>query len=405
MSGRRGFNLLWSSTAASNLADGMALVLLPLVALDGGADPAGVAVITVAATIAWPLLGLHAGWIVDRFPKRVILGLGNAGRGLAFGALAVLAATGNPPLWAVIAVALVYGIGETLVDTGINASVPTLVEPAGRTSANSRIEAAITVTNSLAGRPLAGLVVGLGFGLALGSVFLLYATGAVLAVSIAALSARRSAEPDADGGAAPVRLREGLTVLWRHPSLRALTILTGLMNLVWAVFEALFIVYAVRPGPLQLPPAGYGLLLSLGAAGGILASVVTPWLSRRFPATGLLAVDTVGTVLLVLPVALGAPLWVVAIGIVLASGGSTVWRIIASSYRQQEVEDRLLGRVYAAYRVISWGTLPVGGLLASLVAGLADVRTAFAVATGVAVAGIVLFAVLLRRHPVVLRRD
>ena len=77
----RGFGLLWSSTAASNLADGMALVLLPLLALDGGADPSGVAVITVAMTLAWPLLGLHAGWFVDRFPKRVILLAGNLARG------------------------------------------------------------------------------------------------------------------------------------------------------------------------------------------------------------------------------------------------------------------------------------------------------------------------------------
>lgn len=413
MSARRGFHLLWSSTAASNLADGMALVLLPLVALDGGADAAGVAVITVAATIAWPVLGLQAGWIVDRFPKRLILGVGNTARALAFGALAIVALLGDAPLWAVVAVALVYGIGETLVDTGINAAVPALVEPAGRTTANSRIEAAITVTNGLVGRPLAGLLVGLGLGLALGSVLLLYVTAAVLAIAIVALSAPRPSPdgpdaPAADGGddgePAPMRLRDGLAVLWGHPVLRSLTILTGLMNLAWAVFEALFIVYAVEPGPLGLPPAGYGVVLSLAAAGGILASVVTPWLSRRFPATPLFAVDTVTTVLLVLPIAAGAPIWVIVPSIVLASGGSTVWRILASSYRQQEVPERLLGRVYAAYRVISWGTLPLGGAIASIVAGVADVRTAFWVATGIALATCILFVVLLGRRRIELRR-
>src|SRR5690606_2428733 len=124
------------------------------------------------------------------FPKRAILGAGNAARGIAFAALGAWTLAGPVPLWAVLAVAVVYGVGETLVDTGVNASVPALVEPARRTGAISRIEAAITVTNVLAGRPLAGLLVGLGFALALGSVFLLYAMAAVLAVAIVALSRR-----------------------------------------------------------------------------------------------------------------------------------------------------------------------------------------------------------------------
>ncbi len=402
MSSRRGFRLLWSSTAASNLADGMALVLLPLVALDGGADAAGVALVTVALSAAWPLLGLQAGWIVDRFPKRVIIGTGNAARGGAFAALAVWSASGTAPLWFIVAVAAVYGIGETLVDTGINSSVPTLVEPAGRTSANSRIEAAITITNSLAGRPLAGFLVGLGFGLALGSVALLYLMAAVLAAAIVALSSSRRANASPEE-VLPVRLRDGILALWRHPVLRSLTILTAVSNLSWAMWEALFIVYAVRPGPLGLTPLEFGLVLSLAALGGIAASVATPWLTRRVPTRTLLGVDMLGTVLLVLPVALGAPLWVTVGGVVVASAGSTLWRIVVSTYRQQEIEERLLGRVYSAYRVISWGSIPVGAAVAAGVAALSGLTGVFWVASAIALAGVVLFVALMARRPLQLR--
>ena len=403
MSSRGGFRLLWSSTATSNLADGMALVLLPLVALDGGADAAGVALIAVALTLAWPLLGLHAGWIVDRFPKRAILALGNTTRALAFGALAVGVLIGPVPLWAVLVTAALYGIGETLVDTAINASVPRLVEPAGRTRAIARIEAAIEVTNSLAGRPLAGILVGLSFGLALGSTFLLYATAAVLGLAIVALGARQGVA-DA-GAAAPVRLRDGLATLWRHPVLRNLTILTSIANLVWSMFDALFIVYAVAPGPLGLSPAEFGFVLALGALGGIASSLLLPLLLRRIPPTVLLAIDMAGTILLVLPVAIGAPLPVIAGGIVFAAAGSTAWRIIVASYRQQELAEHLLGRAYSASRVISWGSLPVGAGIASVVAAAAGVTVVFQVAVGIAVLTAVLFVVLLvpRRSRVRLR--
>ena len=395
---RADFRLLWSSTAASNLADGMALVALPLLALEGGAAPAGVALITVAMTLAWPLVGLQAGWIVDRFPKRIILMAGNLARGAAFGGLAVWALLGTAPLWAIVAAGAAYGVGETLVDTSLNAAVPAVVPVERRTRANSAIEAAITVTNGLVGRPLAGALIGLGFVVTLGSVALLYVTGAALALAIVALSAPATAG-EAGLPRARVSLREGIATLWRHPTLRNLTILTSLMNLVWSMFEALFVVYAVAPGPLGLTPTEYGLVLSLVALGGIGASVVAPVLVRRAPTGLLLFVDTVGTLMLVLPVALGAPLWAVVAGIVLAVVGSTLWRIIVSTYRQQEIDEQLLGRVYAAYRVISWGSLPIGAGIAAVVAAVAGVVAVFWVASSIAAAGTVLYLVLIARKP------
>jgi MFS family permease len=383
----------------------MVLVALPLLALDGGAAPAGVALITVALTLAWPLLGLHAGWFVDRFPKRVILLTGNLARGAAFGGIAVWALLGTAPLWAIVAAAAVYGVGETLVDTSLNASIPAVVPVERRTRANAAIEGAITVTNGLLGRPLAGALIGLGFVITLGSVALLYVAGAVLAVAIAALSVRApapeaEAKAEAEAEAEPkVRLRDGLATLWRHPVLRNLTILTSLANLVWSMFEALFVVYAVAPGPLGLTPTAYGLVLSLAALGGIASSLLGPMLVRRSPLRLLLFVDMIGTVMLVLPIAIGAPLWLVVAGIVMAAGGSTLWRIIVSSYRQQEVEERLLGRVYSAYRVISWGSLPIGAGLASAIAAIAGVGAVFWVASGIAAAIAVLYVVLVWRHP------
>lgn len=397
---RSGFRLLWSSTAASNLADGMALVVLPLLALEGGAEPAGVAIITVAMTLAWPLLGLQAGWFVDRFPRRMVLLSGNLFRGVAFGGLAVWSLLGVVPLWAIVVVAAVYGIGETLVDTALNASVPAVVPLERRTGANSAIEGAITVTNSLLGRPVAGALIGLGFALTLGSVALLYVAGALLALAIAALSARALPEDGTATTDPSVRLRDGLATLWRHPTLRNLTILTSVANLVWSMFEALFVVYAVAPGPLGLTPAQYGLLLSFVALGGIGASLLAPVLIRRTAPGFLLFVDTIGTLTLVLPVALGAPLWAVVAGVLLAALGSTFWRIIVSSYRQQEVPERLLGRVYAAYRVISWGSLPIGAGIAAVVAAIAGVAAVFWTASAIAVLFVAGYLALMIRRPV-----
>ena len=165
------------------------------------------------------------------------------------------------------------------------------------------------------------------------------------------------------------------------------------------MFEAIFVVHAVAPGPLGLTPAQYGLVLSAGAVGGIAASAIMPAVLRRVPATVPLAVDMVGSILLVLPSALGAP-----VGVVVAAAGSTAWRIATAAYRQQELPEHLLGRTYSAHRVVSWGSLPVGAALASAVAAGAGVTAVFWVASGIAALTALLFAALLVRRPVRLAR-
>lgn len=93
--------------------------------------------------------------------------------------------------------------------------------------------------------------------------------------------------------------------------------------------------------------------------------------------------------------ALGADAWLVAAGVVVAGAGSSVWRILVATVRQNLTPPDLLGRVYAASRVLSWGVIPAGAALAGLGAELWDVRTVFAAATGLALvtlAGFVPFA-------------
>jgi hypothetical protein len=121
------------------------------------------------------------------------------------------------------------------------------------------------------------------------------------------------------------------------------------------------------------------------AAGGVAASLVTTTLQRRLGTGVLLFVDCLGTVALVLPAAFGADLWVVAAGLVIAGAGASVWRILVAVIRQQATPPELLGRVYAASRVISWGALPLGSALAGFIAAIAGVGAALIAASALAI--------------------
>ncbi len=399
------FGRLWASACSSNLGDGITLTALPLIALTAGASAGEVALVTTAATLAWPLCGLHAGWIVDKLSPQVLLTLANGTRVLALLGLTLAIAIDAFVVPAVMTTALAYGVAETLVDTSLIAGIPRTVTPGQLTGANAKVEATISVANELAGPPLAGFLLGAA-GLAAAAVGSgLYALAAVAGLtlllamrqrSIPAASSDSDAEAGGDEEPPPPGVRDGLRYLWADRLQRELTVLTAAMSLIWGAWTATFVLYAVAPGPLGLDTVAYGWVLAAMAVGGILAASLVERLQTRISTTVLLFIDTVGTIGLVLPAGLGAPLPVIVAGVVFAGAGSTVWRVIVAVIRQQAIPLPLLGRVYSASRVISWGALPLGSALAAVAVEFLDIRTVFIIASAAASAICVWFAFRLR---------
>lgn len=421
------FNWLWTSAGLSNLADGIIITALPLIALTAGASPGEVALVTTAATIAWPLAGLHAGWVADKLPVQRLLMLVNGVRALSLVYLALSIAFEFSVTTAVLVSAFTFGLAETLVDTALMASIPRTVSDGMLTGANARIEATVSINNQLAGPPLAGLLIGTSGLLAAISGSVLYALAGAAAIGLMSVMKRSAAEHTTAGCSNPsspvdhsrhsagdesagapaerepeserstVGVLEGLRFLWRHRLQRELTLMTAAMSVVWGAWTATFVLYVVAPGPLGLDSVAYGLLLTGMAIGGIAASMLTQHLRTRLSSTSLLFIDTLGTTGLLLPAALNAPLPVIAAGITVAGAGSTVWRIIVAVIRQQTTPLHLIGRVYSASRVISWGALPLGASLAALGVETLSLTAVFWVGSVVAIGVAAWFAMRMPR--------
>ncbi|HXP14452.1 MAG TPA: MFS transporter, partial [Actinomycetes bacterium] len=75
-----------------------------------------------------------------------------------------------------------------------------------------------------------------------------------------------------------------------------------------------------------------------------------------------------------------------------ASGAGIVfWNVITVSLRQRITPDRLLGRMNASYRLVGWGTMPLGALLGGVLAEALGLRPAFLVAAVITLAVLVGF--------------
>lgn len=61
------------------------------------------------------------------------------------------------------------------------------------------------------------------------------------------------------------------------------------------------------------------------------------------------------------------------------AGGAAiaVWNVVTVSLRQRITPDRLLGRVNSGYRLVAWGTMPVGAAAGGLLAHAVGLRAVF----------------------------
>ncbi len=370
---------LWSANALSNLGDGLYQTALPLLAASLSNQPLALAGLTVTLSLPWLVFALQAGSLVDRFDRRVVMQIVNLGRVAVLLLLTLGVLTGRLSIpWLYLA-AFLLGIGETLMDTALTSIVPSVVPKDKLAWANARISAAQTTMNSFIGPPLAGFLVGLGLAWASGASLGLY-----LLAGLALLLMRGQFSVASTGPAnEPFRTRitAGLRFLWGQPLLRRLTLFTASMNLFWSGWAALLVLYVVAPGPMQLDGTAYGLLLTAMAAGGLLGSLLSERILAALGRKFALALDFVGTVLLVAAPAFSTSFIALALACFVAGAGASVWVVVNASLRQQLTPQHLLGRVYSASRFVSWGIGPLGAALAGLIAQTWDLQTYFALAS------------------------
>ncbi len=371
---------MWSADGLSNLADGILKVALPLIALEFTRSPTLIAGLAFAFTLPWLLFALPAGALADRVDRRRAMLGANIARATIVGAIALGAAFGFGSIWILYVGAFTVGMAETIYDTSAQSILPQVVSRDLLPRANARLYVAETVTNQFLGPPLGGVLAAVGAAAAL-------ATPAGLwLVAVGALLLMRGSFRVERVGRTTMRadIAEGLRFLWRHSVLRTLAIMTGVFNLASNAAFAVFVLYAVGPtSPMQLTEPQYGILLTSLAIGSVAGSFVAVRLERRLGRARAIAVAMIGPAL-----NMGVPALTTnpyAIGIAFFFGGAAImiWNIIVVSFRQSATPDRLLGRVNSAYRLVGWGTMPIGAAIGGALAQLLGVTAVFAVMTAV----------------------
>lgn len=368
---------LWISSGLSNLADGIFKIALPLVAIQFTQSPTLIAGLAFAATLPWLLFALPAGVLADRLDRRLIMIAANVGRFLLPTALVLAAVFNVGSIWVLYAVALLVGVAETLYDTSAQSILPQLVDHKQLSRANGRLYAVELTANQFVGPPLGGLLI------AVGAAFAFTTTSALwLAAVVVLLLVRGRFRTVRDGPPTTMRadIAEGLRFLWRHRILRTLAVMTGVFNFASNGAMAVFVLFAVGPSSsMGLSEVAFGVLLTTSAAGSLLGSFLAERIEARLGRARSLALTVVGGALFIGTPALTNNPFI--LGVVFFIGGLliVVWNVIAVSLRQRVTPNHLLGRVNSGYRLVAWGTMPLGAAVGGVLAQWLGLQAMFGI--------------------------
>jgi MFS family permease len=361
------FRNLWLRSTVSLAGDQCFLVALPWLVLQLTGSSLALGTIMMTAAIPRAALLLLGGAVTDRMSPRRILITTALARALLVGAVAALLWLNRVEMWQLYVLTLAFGIADAFSFPAGAALIPSLVAPPQLPAANSLFQSS-TVLTQMAGPAPAGLIIRR-WGILPALVFDALSFLAVIAALFGIADPPPPPPVPAGAPARPSMLRaihEGLAAVHRDPPLRSLMIVFAAINLCVAgpIGIGLATLAKTRFGS----AAVFGTLLSC-FSGGMLAGIVVGGRVKSprrrglqlIAASLLAAFELIAIGLVLRPVAIGALLALMGLGIGFVNVQFTTWI-------QLRVERALLGRVSSVLMFFAVGLVPLSYVAAGVLA-------------------------------------
>ncbi|RPK92134.1 MULTISPECIES: MFS transporter [Streptomyces] len=358
---QRDFRFFWAAQTASTFGANMSRVSLPLLAATMlAATPLQMGLLQAAQTIAFLLIGLPAGTLVDRMRRRPILIACDALRALFLLFLVIGFALDRVDFTVLMAATLAIGFATAFYEIAYQSYIPAVVGRARLVEGNAKLESTNAVAR-LAGPTLGGsLVQLLGATLAVASQTVGHVLSALLVTRIRTVEER---PPRGERPRMAAEISSGLRFVLRQPVFRAITGSAATYNFFYAVMLPLMMLLLVEE--LKLSGTVVGVLMAVSGLGGILGAAAAGRLARRFGQVRVMWLAYLVTVPTTLLIPLTHGGWGIALFAVpwfTVSFGIVVYNVGQVSIRQALCPPDMLGRMNASVRFIVWGILALGSL-------------------------------------------
>ena len=349
------FRLLWLGQTASAIGDSLIYVALPFAVLQIGGGAAEIGLVAAAYTLARAVFIVVGGVWADRLPRRLVMLTCDAIRAGVDAFIAIALLTGAMEVWMFVITATLFGAAQAFFVPASVGLVPATVSEGRLQQANALLQLSHGAT-SIFGPAIAGAVI------AFSEPGWVFAADAASFVVSAAFLARLKVRPHEPEPRQPflAELRDGAREALSHGWLRAGFVAAAVANV---GIGTLFVLGPLIADEELGGAAAWGLILTGGAVGGLLGSVVAIRVQPRRPVPVALIAWSFGALPLLalappLPVlVIAAANGVFALGIIY---GNAIWETL----QQREIPPARLSRVNAFDWMVSLIFMPIGQAVA-----------------------------------------
>lgn len=356
------FLLVWFGQAISLFGSGLTSFALGVWMFERTGSATYVALIGLCAVLPRVLLSPLVGTFIDRWDRRTLMILSDAGAGCSTLFIASMVVTGKLEIWHIYLAVTASAAFGTIQWPAYTATTTLLVPPKQLGRANGMMQLAQALSDVLA-PALAGVLVQR---IALQGVILVDVATFVFAVFTLLLVRLPRPTPPAVAQEAEKKdtfwqqVTYGWTYIQARPGLCGLLLFTTVVNFLWGMVGAL-----ITPLILSFTTStNLGLIISIAGGGMLLGSLaMSAWGGPRRRVRGVLHFEFLSGLCFIL-IGLRPAFWPIALGVfgahctiaVIFGSNQAIW--------QRKVAPEVQGRVFATQQMMAKAAMPLAYLLA-----------------------------------------
>jgi len=349
----RDYILLWSGQMVSSVGTFVSQLAFPLLVLALTHSPAQAGLVAALRGLPFALFILPAGALVDRWNRKRVMILCDSGRAIALGSIPAVLLLGHLTIMQLYIVALVEGTLFTFFNLAETACLPQVVSKDQLTAVVAQNSVIDSVAGML-GPSFGGILYSIGRGVP----FLTDTISYIVSVlSLFFIKAQFQEERSVEPLHLWKEIGEGLSWLWHHPVMRFIALLTCGLILPVSGYGLIIIVLAQMQHATSFE---IGLILAASGVGSIVGAMIVAPLRRRFSFGKMMIGSTWLWVSTWLLFAVAPNPLLLGVATALSFIVVPMYMSLQFGYRLSIIPDHLQGRVNSVFRLIAFGSEPIG---------------------------------------------
>ncbi|HXZ04318.1 MAG TPA: MFS transporter [Ktedonobacteraceae bacterium] len=349
----RDYVLLWGGQMISALGSRVSLLAFPLFVLALTHSPAQAGLIGAMRGLPFALLILPAGALVDRWNRKRVMISCDIGRALALGSIPLALILGRLTIAQIYVVSLVEGTLFTFFSLAHIACLPHVVSKEQLPSAVAQ-ESIIDSVTELIGPSFGGVLYSIGRAVPFLTDAISYGASVV---SLLFIQAKFQEERDPAPLQVWADIKEGLSWLWQQPLIRFLALLTGGMMAPVVGYSLILIVIAQSQ---HASAFTIGVIFACGGVGSIVGAFLVTPLQKRLSFGQIMIASTWIWALTWLLFAVAPNPLILGVATAVSFIIVPIFLPVQFGYRLALIPDHLQGRVNSVFRLIAFGSEPIG---------------------------------------------